>query len=134
MGKKWPVQMNLPYFAVKAYAPGGGPESGRKKKSKNAFRPVQVQKLTFPVKYFNKKCLYVRNEKSLMIFYHSCAKWYVTFLKMNSLTNSLVYVMLFCVNSTMRAGMIAQLIPQQLLMCNWCAVQLDSSSPGIIVV
>ena len=30
-GKKWPVQMNLPFFAVKAYVPGGGPESGRKK-------------------------------------------------------------------------------------------------------
>ena len=31
-GKKWPVQMNLPFFAVEAYVPGGGgPESGRKK-------------------------------------------------------------------------------------------------------
>ena len=33
-GKKWPVQMNLPFFAVKAFVPGGGggcPESGRKK-------------------------------------------------------------------------------------------------------
>ena len=31
-GKKWPVQMNLPFFAVKASVPGGGgPESGRKK-------------------------------------------------------------------------------------------------------
>ena len=23
MGKKWPVQMNLPFFAVKAHVPGG---------------------------------------------------------------------------------------------------------------
>ena len=23
MGKKWPVQMNLPFFAVEAYVPGG---------------------------------------------------------------------------------------------------------------
>ena len=30
-GEKWPVQMNLPVFAVEAYVPGGGPESGRKK-------------------------------------------------------------------------------------------------------
>ena len=30
-GKKWPVQMNLLFFAVKAYVPGGGPESGRQK-------------------------------------------------------------------------------------------------------
>ena len=31
MGKKWPVRINLPFFAVEAYAPGGGgPESGRK--------------------------------------------------------------------------------------------------------
>ena len=27
-GKKWPVPMNLPYFAVEAYVPG--PASGRK--------------------------------------------------------------------------------------------------------
>ena len=27
---------------------GGGPESGRKKFEKNAFRPVPVQKFTFP--------------------------------------------------------------------------------------
>ena len=48
--------MNLPFFAVKAYVPGGGPESGRKKKSKNAFRPVPVQKFTFPVYEFT--CLW----------------------------------------------------------------------------
>ena len=48
-GKKWPVQMNLPFFAVEAYVPGGGPESGRKKIRKNALRPVPVQKFTFQV-------------------------------------------------------------------------------------
>ena len=46
-GKKWPVQMNLPFFAVKAYVPGGV-QNQAKKNSKNAFRPVPVQKLTFP--------------------------------------------------------------------------------------
>ena len=36
MGKKWPVKMNLPFFAVEAYVRGGGvPESGRKKMRKN---------------------------------------------------------------------------------------------------
>ena len=41
--------MNLPFFAVEAYVPGGGgPESGRKN-AKKAFRPVPVQKFTFPV-------------------------------------------------------------------------------------
>ena len=24
MGKKWPIPMNLPFFAVEAYVPGGG--------------------------------------------------------------------------------------------------------------
>ena len=34
-GKKWPVQMNLPFFAVEEYVPGGGgPESGRKNSKK----------------------------------------------------------------------------------------------------
>ena len=30
-GKKWPVQMNLPFFCCKSICTGGGPESGRKK-------------------------------------------------------------------------------------------------------
>ena len=47
-GKKWPVQMNLPFFAVKAYVPGGV-QNQAEKNSKNAFRPVPVQKFTFPV-------------------------------------------------------------------------------------
>ena len=48
-GKKWPVQMNLPFFDVKAYVPGGGgPESGRKKFEK-CLPAVPVQKFTFPV-------------------------------------------------------------------------------------
>ena len=46
-GKKWPVQMNLPFFAVKAYVPGGV-QNQAEKNSKNAFRPVPVQKFTFP--------------------------------------------------------------------------------------
>ena len=47
-GKKWPVQMNLPFSAVKAYVPGGV-QNQAEKNSKNAFRPVPVQKFTFPV-------------------------------------------------------------------------------------
>ena len=39
--------MNLPFFAVKAYVPGGS-RIRPKKNSKNAFRPVPVQKFTFP--------------------------------------------------------------------------------------
>ena len=39
--------MNLPFFAVKAYVPGGV-QNQAEKKSKNAFRPVPVQKFTFP--------------------------------------------------------------------------------------
>ena len=39
--------MNLPFFAVKAYVPGGV-QNQAEKNSKNAFRPVPVQKLTFP--------------------------------------------------------------------------------------
>ena len=40
--------MNLPFFRCKSICTGGGPESGRKKYSKNAFRLVPVQKFTFP--------------------------------------------------------------------------------------
>ena len=41
--------MNLPFFAVKAYVPGGGGvQNQAEKNSKNAFRPVPVQKFTFP--------------------------------------------------------------------------------------
>ena len=40
--------MNLPFFAVKAYVPGGV-QNQAEKNSKNAFRPVPVQKFTFPV-------------------------------------------------------------------------------------
>ena len=40
--------MNLPFFAVKVYVPGGV-QNQAEKKSKNAFRPVPVQKFTFPV-------------------------------------------------------------------------------------
>ena len=46
--KKWPVQMNLPFFTVRAYVPGGGVRNQAEKNSKNAFRPVPVQKFTFP--------------------------------------------------------------------------------------
>ena len=50
-GNKWPVQMNLPFFAVKSYVPGGGGvQNQAEKNSKNAFRPVPVQKFTFRVK------------------------------------------------------------------------------------
>ena len=42
--------MNLPFFAVKAYVSGGGGvQNQAEKNSKNAFRPVPVQKFTFPV-------------------------------------------------------------------------------------
>ena len=40
--------MNLPFFAVKAHVPGGV-QNQAEKNSKNAFRPVPVQKFTFPV-------------------------------------------------------------------------------------
>ena len=40
--------MNLPFFAVKAYVPGGV-QNQAEKNSNNAFRPVPVQKFTFPV-------------------------------------------------------------------------------------
>ena len=43
-GKRWPVPMNLPFLAVEAYVPAGGPESGH---SKNAFRPIPVKKSFF---------------------------------------------------------------------------------------
>ena len=46
MGKKWPAPMNLPFFAVAAYVPGEV-QNQAEKKSKNAFRPVPIQKSTF---------------------------------------------------------------------------------------
>ena len=46
--KKWPVPVNLPFFAVEAYAPGGGVQNQAEKKSKNAFRPAPVPKSPFP--------------------------------------------------------------------------------------
>ena len=42
--------MNLPFFAVKAYVPGGV-QNQAEKNSENAFRPVPVQKFTFPEYY-----------------------------------------------------------------------------------
>ena len=45
--KKWPVPMNLPFFAVEAYVLGGVQNQAEKKKKK-AFRPVPVPKSTFP--------------------------------------------------------------------------------------
>ena len=47
-GKKWPVPLNLPFFAVEAYGPRGGGRIRPKKKSRNAFRPVPVPKSTSP--------------------------------------------------------------------------------------
>ena len=47
MGEKWPVPMNLPFFAVEAYV-GGGPDQAEQF-SNNAFRPVPVPKSIFPV-------------------------------------------------------------------------------------
>ena len=49
MGKNLAGTNEFAFFAVEAYVPGGGPESGRKKIRKNAFWPVPVQKFTFPV-------------------------------------------------------------------------------------
>ena len=38
------------FFTVKAYVPGGGGvQNQAEKNSKNAFRPVPVQKFTFPI-------------------------------------------------------------------------------------
>ena len=47
-GKKWPVQMNLLFFPVEAYVPGGVQNQAEKIR-KSAFWPVPVQKFTFPV-------------------------------------------------------------------------------------
>ena len=51
-GKKWPVQMNSPFFAVEAYVPGGGGvrESGRKK-GKKCLPAGTGTKI-----YFSRKC------------------------------------------------------------------------------
>ena len=46
-GKEWPVQMNLPFFAVEAYVPGGGPESGRKKFEKMPSGRYRYKNLLF---------------------------------------------------------------------------------------
>ena len=47
-GKKWPVPMNLPFFGVEAYVPGGGPESGRKSIQKMPSGRYRYQNDTFP--------------------------------------------------------------------------------------
>ena len=47
-GKKWPVPMNLSFFAVEAYVPGGV-QNQAEKNSKDAFRLVPVPKSTFSV-------------------------------------------------------------------------------------
>ena len=44
-GKKWPVQMNLPFFAVKAYVPGGVQNQAEFEKCLPA---GTGQKFTFP--------------------------------------------------------------------------------------
>ena len=48
MGKKMAGTNEFAFFAVKAYVPGGGVQNQAEKNSKNAFRPVPVQKFTFP--------------------------------------------------------------------------------------
>ena len=52
MGEKWPVPMNLPFFAVEAYV-GGGPESGRKKNRKMPSGRYRYQNRLFLQKSFS---------------------------------------------------------------------------------
>ena len=40
MGKKWPVQMNLPFFAVEAYVPGGGGVQNQAEKNSKKCLPA----------------------------------------------------------------------------------------------
>ena len=48
MGEKWPARMNLPFFAVEAYVPGGGSRIRPREKSKNAFQPVPARNSPSP--------------------------------------------------------------------------------------
>ena len=47
MGKKWPVQMNLPFFAVEAYVPGGV-QNQAEKNAKKSLPAGTGTKITFP--------------------------------------------------------------------------------------
>ena len=52
MGKKMAGTNEFAFFrCVKAYVPGGV-QNQAEKNSKNAFRPVPVQRFTFPAKQF----------------------------------------------------------------------------------
>ena len=53
-GKKWPVQMNLPFFAVKAYVPGGG----------SRIRPRKIRKMPSG-RYRHKNLLFQKGGRSL---------------------------------------------------------------------
>ena len=62
-GKKWPVQMNLPFFAVEAYVPGGGPEPGRKKFEKKPSGRYRYKNLLFQQTIYHRpRNLYIFRE------------------------------------------------------------------------
>ena len=46
-GKKWPVQMNLPFFAVEAYVPGGVQNQAEKKFEKMPCGRYRYKNLLF---------------------------------------------------------------------------------------
>ena len=46
-GKKWPVQMNLPFFAVEAYVPGGGVQNQAEKNAKKCLPAGTGTKIYF---------------------------------------------------------------------------------------
>ena len=64
MGKKMAGTNEFAFFRCKSICTGGGPESGRKN-SKNAFRPVPVQKFTFPAmrKFRTDFCIFSKEDR-----------------------------------------------------------------------
>ena len=50
MGKKMAGTNEFAFFRCKSICTGGGVQNQAEKNSKNAFRPVPVQKFTFPEK------------------------------------------------------------------------------------
>ena len=63
--------MNLPFFAVEVYVPGGGVQNQAEKGSKNAFRPVPVPKFFFHENTHNseKKTTLVANRLANRLFF-----------------------------------------------------------------
>ena len=54
-GKKWPVQMNLPFFRCRSICTGGGPESGGKKNEKMPSGRYRYKNLLFQFAPFRLK-------------------------------------------------------------------------------